>query len=368
MAVLDDWRGRRVYLTGHTGFKGAWLCLLLKRLGASVRGYALAPPTSPNLFDLTGIGDWAGNEVSDIRNIDRLTADLREAAPDLVVHLAAQPLVRRSYRDPQETYSSNVTGTLNVLEAIRATPSVRAAIVVTTDKVYDLSAGTTPRRETDSLGGCDPYSASKAAAELLTASHRDCYFSGAPDTHPALVATVRSGNVIGGGDWSEDRIVTDIVAAMQAERQIVLRYPDAVRPWMYVLDSLIGYLKLADRLLAGDRDYAAAWNFGPVTGSDVSVRQLVETFASVWERDNSWTTLSGTTLPESQQLRLDPGKAMSHLSWQPAFTQDEAIRETAIWFRELQNGDNPVELCNSAIEKHLARLDQIDQHKSAGAA
>lgn len=351
------WQGRRVFITGHTGFKGAWLTLLLKRFGAELSGYSLPPPTTPSLYEVAGVGDLTHSIIADIRDGGRLAVELSRAAPDIVFHLAAQPLVRRSYREPAETYTTNVDGTVNLLEAVRKVSSVRAVVVITTDKVYDLTGDTTPRRETDPLGGADPYSSSKAAAELVAASYRKSFFG--PGQHPALIATARSGNVVGGGDWNEDRIVTDVVAAMHSKSHVVLRYPEAVRPWMYVLDSLIGYMVLAEHLATGEEDAASAWNFGPPANRDVQVCELVDIFANVWERRDAWRKAPGAVLPESMYLRLDPTKAVEQLGWQPAFDQAEAIREAALWYHALSTAQCDVrQLCDATMDRHLERYDR----------
>lgn len=359
----DFWRGRRVFLTGHTGFKGVWASLMLGRLGAAVTGYSLAPETSPSLFQLTGGAAGVSGVIADIRDAGALTAAMRDARPEIVIHMAAQSLVRRSYREPEATFSVNVMGTAHVLDAIRATPGVTAAVIVTTDKVYDLSLDVSPRRETDPLGGHDPYSASKAAAEIVTASWRESFFTGAHAVHGARIATVRSGNLIGGGDWSPDRIVTDLVAALPAGREVQLRYPESVRPWLFVLDTLTGYLALAERLHwqepgGAQARFDGAWNFGPSQGEELQVRELVELFAREWGVAKGWRLAEGRHVPEAPLLRLDPSKAMQELGWRPSLRQREAIDETARWYHAFL--DRPpsaaLPLCYEAINRHLARI------------
>ncbi len=353
------WCGKRVFVTGHTGFKGAWLTLLLEQLGAEICGYSLAPATTPSLYSLTSGSRQKNCHIADIRDRDVLRRTIQAFEPEIVFHLAAQSLVRHSYRYPAETFAINVLGTAHVLDAIRATPCVRVGLIITTDKVYDLSDGLTPRKESDSLGGHDPYSASKAAAEILTASYRESFFSGRLGASSAQIATARSGNVIGGGDWSEDRIVTDIVSALNEHRQVVLRYPKSVRPWLFVLDTLTGYLMLAERLHNCDAGFASAWNLGPISGADMQVHELVEAFAESWGATQGWLTCSQPTLAEAPQLRLDSARAMTDLGWRPSLTQRETIFETATWYHRFFNDKaDPVSLCRDAILQHLTRIQQ----------
>lgn len=356
----EFWNGKRVFLTGHTGFKGAWMSLLLAKLGAQVTGYSLPPETSPSLFELSGGAQAVHAHVTaDIRDQAALTDVMQRAKPEIVIHMAAQALVRRSYRDPAETFDVNVMGTAYLLEAIGKTPEARAVIIVTTDKVYDLSAETCPRRETDALGGHDPYSASKAAAEILVQSWRQSFFGARPNARPAAIATARSGNVIGGGDWSQDRIAPDLVAALSAGRDVELRYPDSVRPWLYVLDSLTGYLMLAERLHADADGFAEAWNFGPLAGEEMCVREVVSLFAQEWGSRGGWRMADGPQPAEAPLLRLDPSKAVDQLGWRPSLSQAEAIREAAAWYRAfLTQEADAVNLSHTAIERHLLRISQ----------
>lgn len=352
------WHGRRVFVTGHTGFKGAWANLLLSRLGARICGYSLPPEKTPNLFALTGGESTVQkHHLADIRDQQSLTRAMQDFQPELVLHLAAQSLVRRSYRDPVETFSVNVMGTAHVLEAIGATSSVRAGLIITTDKVYDLSGDVSPRKETDPLGGHDPYSASKAAAEILTESWRKSFYSRNGTQNSLRIATARSGNVIGGGDWSEDRIVTDVIRAILSGQDVALRYPDSVRPWLFVLDTLAGYLMLAERLLNAEEGFDSAWNFGPTQGQEMRVSELVETFTKAWGIEGGWRLAEGEPLPEAPLLRLDPGKAMTKLGWRPLLSQQAAIGETAAWYHDCQQpGADPLRLCQEAIVRYLAAM------------
>jgi len=348
----DAFRNRRVLVTGHTGFKGSWLVLWLHALGARVYGYALPPPTHPSLFEAGRIGRLlARHTVGDVRDFDRLRRTLHTARPHYVFHLAAQAIVGVGYRQPRETFETNVLGTVNLLEALRTVrtrPDGRCAvIVVTSDKCYDVAA-TSRRtrsdrasfRETDRLGGDEPYSASKAAAELVVRAYRRCYFP--PEQlgrHGVVLATVRAGNVIGGGDWATGRIIPDIVRSLAAGRPVLVRQPTFCRPWQHVLDPLGGYLQLAARLRqhpppARDAALWEAWNFGPAPGRDVPVSDLVRRFLAAYGR-GTWrrARVGPAVLPETARLYLSSAKARRLLGWRPRWTLDEAIRRTVTWYR-----------------------------------
>jgi CDP-glucose 4,6-dehydratase len=333
VGLADTYRGQPVLLTGHTGFKGAWMAEWLLALGAKVTGYALEPPTDPSLFDALDLGSRLERHViADVRDRDLLAAEVGAAQPAVIFHLAARALVRRAYQEPRDTFETNVMGTVNVLEAARATPSVRAVVVVTTDKVYLNPETGHPFAEDDPLGGRDPYGASKGAAELVTAAYRESFFNG---DGAAGVATARAGNVIGGGDWAVDRIVPDSVRALQAGGPILVRNPDAVRPWQHVLEPLSGYLALGAALLEDPRGHAGAWNFGP-TGdrSDQPVRWLVDQFVEAWG-SGSWTTspTASQQVHEAQRLSLDSTKAREELGWHLVWDAPTAVRRTADWYR-----------------------------------
>jgi CDP-glucose 4,6-dehydratase len=334
MTLRETYAGRTVFVTGHTGFKGAWLTEWLRTLGADVTGYALDPPTLPNLFDALELGTRVRHVVADVRHQDRLAAEVQAAQPSVIFHLAAQAVVRRAYAEPRETFATNVMGTVNVLEAARACPSVRAVVIVTSDKCYQNHESGAAFRETDSMGGRDPYSASKGCAELVTAAYRESFFAGGAEG--VTVATVRAGNVIGGGDWAADRIIPDCVRALAAGEPIVVRNPDAVRPWQHVLEPLSGYLWLAAGMLRDGPRYQGAWNFGPTDGDDArSVRWVVERFLEEWG-SGSWTTPAdaGPQPHEAHALRLDSSKAREQLDWSPAWDAQTAVRQTASWYRE----------------------------------
>lgn len=335
MAVARSLSGKRVFVTGHTGFKGSWLVMLLHRAGAHVTGYSLAPPTTPSLFDAAAVRDLvASHHEADIRDAARLAAALGAAQPDVVMHLAAQPLVRLSHRDPLETFSTNVVGTASVLDAVRALGKPCAVVVVTSDKCYEPHDDGRPHDESDPMGGRDPYSASKGAAELVAAAYRRSYFPpGRLAEHGVQLATVRAGNVIGGGDWAEDRIVTDIVRHLVAGQPVPVRNPAAIRPWQHVLEPLAGYLSLAEAMLAepGPR-WSTGWNFGPARGADITVRELAEIFIDAWGL-GSWEDVHDPRAPiETHVLRLAIDKAVADLPWRPRLDAHEAIRRTAAWF------------------------------------
>ena len=323
--------GRRVFITGHTGFKGSWLSYWLTQLGAEVTGYALEPPTVPSLFEALTLIDLVHHVVADVRDADRLAAAVCAARPEVVFHLAAQPLVRESYAEPQLTFDTNVMGTVNLLEAVRACDSVAAVVVITSDKCYRNLEDGRPFVEEDAMGGRDPYSASKGCAELVTAAYAASFFAG----DGAAVATARAGNVIGGGDWAADRIVPDCVRALTECLPIVVRNPDAVRPWQHVVEPLAGYLLLGGSLLADGHASEGAWNFGPAIGEGtLTVRWVVERFIREWGSGSWATPRGGAAQPhEAGYLSLDSAKAASGLGWAPVLDAPEAVRRTAAWYR-----------------------------------
>jgi len=328
------YHNKRVLITGHTGFKGSWLALWLERMGARVVGIARAPATEPSHYELLGLG--AKSFLTDIRNADSLARIVALARPEIVFHLAAQPLVRRSYRDPSETYATNVIGTLNVCEACRACNSVRAIVAITTDKVYENPDSGAAFKETDPLGGYDPYSASKACAEILLASYRRSYFNPVSygTDHHTLLASVRAGNVIGGGDWSEDRLLPDIMKAVGAGEPVILRNPQAVRPWQHVLECLSGYLLVGQRLYEGDPACARPFNFGPKLGDTLQVREIVERVRTQWPALASEERPDPAAPHEAAYLRLSCTAARTVLHWEPVWNIDTALRVTADWYRE----------------------------------
>jgi CDP-glucose 4,6-dehydratase len=338
-ATSDFWRGRRVLVTGHTGFKGSWLSLWLGELGASIHGYALDPPTSPSLFAEAGVARAIATDArADLRDYGALREFVATAQPEVVFHLAAQPLVRESYREPLATVATNVLGTANLLEACRAVESVRALVVVTTDKVYQDRGSPHAYREADALGGHDVYSASKAAAELVTAGYRSSLFgNGSAAAH---VATVRAGNVIGGGDWAVDRLVPDCLRAFEQRQAVRLRYPAAVRPWQHVLEPLAGYLMLAQRLYPRDgARFGEAWNFGPSTADFATVGEVAQIAADLWSDGAAIETASAQNEPhETGFLSVDSSKARAQLGWRPRWSVREALERTVAWHRAWRSG------------------------------
>jgi CDP-glucose 4,6-dehydratase len=327
----DTYRGRRVLVTGHTGFKGSWLALWLTDLGAEVTGISLPPPTSPNHWDLLGLA--IAEHRLDVRDASAIARVVSQVRPEVVFHLAAQSLVRRSYRDPLETWSTNVVGTASVLEACRQTGSVRAVLVVTSDKCYESQGWERGYRETDRLGGHDPYSASKAAAELVAASYRSAFF-GSGDA--PLLATARAGNVIGGGDWSEDRLIPDLVRAAAAGSTLEIRSPNATRPWQHVLESLSAYLLLGQKLLEGRCECEGGWNFGPGSDDNCTVAEVLNSMRVFWP-GLAWQVTQQAQPHEAQLLYLDSGKAHTELGWQPVWSLQTTLRATADWYRHYQD-------------------------------
>lgn len=329
------WTGRRVFVTGHTGFKGAWLTLWLSRLGAHVTGYALPPDTQPSLFRDARVADGIEHVEADVCDLARLRKALAASGAEVVLHLAAQSLVRRGYREPVQTYATNVLGTVNLLDAVRQTPSVRAAVVVTSDKCYEDREWGWGYRESDALGGRDPYANSKACAELVTRAFRESYFQ---LTGPC-VATARAGNVIGGGDWSEDRLVPDVYRALHDGQPVRLRNPQAVRPWQHVLESLSGYLLLAQRLTEeGGASLAEGWNFGPEETDARTVQSVVDQLIRRWNPPAHWEQDSGDHPREMRLLRLDSSRARQWLRWRPKLRLDDALDWTAEWYSVWHTG------------------------------
>jgi len=342
------WDGKVVLVTGHTGFKGGWLALFLARMGAKVHGYALAPATEPNLFGAARVASLlAGHTIADIRDTATLRRTVEAVRPQIVFHLAAQPLVRQSYLDPVETYDVNVMGTLHLLEAVRATSGVQAVVNVTTDKCYDNKEWPWGYREVEALGGRDPYSSSKACAELVTAAYRDSFLAKAGIS----VATARAGNVIGGGDWAPDRLVPDFFRAVQSGRPLEVRYPDATRPWQHVLEPVSGYVELAYRLASEGKAYAEPWNFGP---SDDDARPVAWLLDRLVARvpGAAWQHVGGDHLHEAGYLKLDSSKARSKLDWQPCWDLSEALDKTVEWNAAWLRGDDMHQVCMQQIDLH----------------
>jgi CDP-glucose 4,6-dehydratase len=345
------WRGRRVLVTGHTGFKGSWLSLWLRELGAQVAGFSLAPPTEPSLFELAKVGSCVTHFEGDVRDPAALRRAFQAADPELVVHLAAQSLVRRSYREPVETYQTNLLGSVNLLEQCRSSPSVRGVLVVTSDKCYENRGPHAPYRESDPLGGDDPYSSSKACAELAAAAYRSAFFS---STAAPILATARAGNVIGGGDFALDRVIPDIVRAVEKGDRVIIRNPRAVRPWQHVLESLRGYLVLGERLCSGERDYAEAWNFGPDIADAKPVAWLVEKALALFGDRQDWVTQTDQQFPEAATLMLDSSKARERLGWRPLLDLSAALEWTVEWHRACRGGADPQAITRQQIGRYAS--------------
>lgn len=348
------WKDKKVFLTGHTGFKGSWLSLWLQMLGAEVVGYSLPPPTEPSMFQTADVAQGMRSVTGDVRDLKALEASVREHRPEILIHMAAQSLVRHSYKDPVETYSTNVMGTVNVLEAVRGSGTVRAAVVVTSDKCYENREWVWGYRENEPMGGHDPYSSSKGSAELVTAAYLRSFFP--PEKHPVhgvALASVRAGNVIGGGDWAEDRLVPDIIRAFMEDRAVPIRNPGAVRPWQYVLEPLGGYLLLVERLWEDGPRFAGPWNFGPNDDDARPVSFVVETMREIWG-SGSWRVDGEPHPHEAHYLKLDCSKAKSLLGWTPRLTLPLALRLTAEWYRAYRDNEDMRQHTFSDITRYEA--------------
>jgi CDP-glucose 4,6-dehydratase len=348
----EFWKGKTVFLTGHTGFKGGWLSLWLASMGAKVTGYALAPNTNPNLFDVLGVQYFVENSFfADIRDLEVLKNTMVKVNPEIVIHMAAQPLVRHSYANPVETYATNVMGTVNVLEAVRSTPAIRSVVVVTTDKCYENHEREAGYREDEAMGGFDPYSSSKGCAELVTSAYRRSYFSSVVDRHPAI-ASARAGNVIGGGDWSEDRLIPDAIKAFESGKALMIRNPLATRPWQHVLEPLSGYLVLAQALYEKGDTFASAWNFGPRGEDARSVQDVVSLLISQWEGDASWEKEGEEQPHEAHFLKLDCSKAKQSLGWTPKWGLEMAMEKIVEWQKVFQSNSSMKEITLKQIDQY----------------
>ena len=351
------WRGRRVFLSGHTGFKGSWLSLWLQQLGAEVTGYALAPPTTPSLFAVARVDSGMRSVIADIRDAQALAAAMQAAQPEIVIHLAAQALVRPSYLDPVATYATNVMGTVHLLEAVRQAGSVRAVVNVTSDKCYENREWIWPYRENDAMGGHDPYSSSKGCAELVAAAYRNSFFP--PERHAehgVALASARAGNVIGGGDWAVDRLVLDILRAIAAGQPVTLRNPGATRPWQHVLEPLSGYLLLAERLVSEGAAYGEGWNFGPADGDAQPVSWIADRLTARWGEGARWIVAADARFHEAHQLRLDCAKARVRLGWKPRWTLEEALARIVEWQRAYLAGEDVAACSRRQIEEFTAHV------------
>lgn len=348
------WHGKRVFLTGHTGFKGSWLSLWLQSLGAELTGYALKPPTNPSLFEAARVAEGMRCIEGDIRDLPHFTQAMQDARPEIVIHMAAQSLVRHSYQNPVETYATNVMGTVHMLEAVRAAHGVKAVVNITTDKCYENREWVWGYREIDPMGGYDPYSNSKGCAELVSAAYRSSFFN--PDDyvkHGVALATVRAGNVIGGGDWAQDRLIPDIVSAFEQGKPVHIRNPHAIRPWQHVMEPLRGYLMLTEKLVEYGPDYAEAWNFGPNDEDAKPVGWIVEQMAARWGIGVQWRLDAGEHPHEAGYLKLDISKARSRLYWRPALSLEDALNLIVDWSRQ----------CKAGTDVRGLTLDQIKAYQ-----
>jgi CDP-glucose 4,6-dehydratase len=359
------WQGRRVFVTGHTGFMGGWLCAWLARLGAEVHGYALAAPSKPSFFEATGLARDLSSTIADVRDLSALSAAMRRARPDVVMHLAAQPLVRAAAADPVGTYATNVMGTVHVLEAMRGCPTARAAVIVTTDKVYDNKEWDWGYRETDALGGREPYGNSKACAELVVEAFRRSYFASA--AAPGI-ATVRAGNIIGGGDWAADRLVPDAVRAFAHGRALEIRHPGAVRPWQHVLEPVRGFLMLAEKLCDEPSAFSAGWNFGPAEADSQPVGWMADRLVEAWNAQPggpdgppaAWRHIPAAGPHEATLLTLSSARAERAFGWQTHWTAATAIRRTVEWYRAFYAGDDARE----TTQRQIATYEKETYHDS----
>ena len=351
--TADFWRGKRVFMTGHTGFKGSWLSLWLQSMGAEVTGYALTPPTNPSLFEVANVAQGMTSIIADIRDLSKLQKAMQVAQSDIVIHMAAQPLVRYSYVEPVETYSTNVMGTVHVLESVRHTPSVKAVVVVTTDKCYENKEWPWGYRENEPMGGYDPYSNSKGCAELVTAAYRNSYFhTDKYQDHGVAIGSGRAGNVIGGGDWAEDRLIPDIMRAINSSQPVSIRNPHSTRPWQHVLEPLSGYLLLAQKLYEEGPNFAEAWNFGPNDDDAKPVDWILDNLTKTWGEGASWKLDVGNHPHEAHYLKLDCSKAKARLHWQPRWSLATAIDQICVWHKAHLAGEGMQAMCLRQIKQY----------------
>lgn len=350
------WDGKKVLLTGHTGFKGSWISVWLQQLGAELVGYALSPPSNPSLFELADVASGMTSVESDIRDLDKLANVARRHQPDIVIHMAAQSLVRHSYDYPVETFATNVMGTVNLLEAVRRTDSVRVVLNITSDKCYENREWCWGYRENEPMGGHDPYSSSKACAELLTAAYRNSYFSGPASR--TLLASARAGNVIGGGDWAKDRLIPDIVRAFMANEPVTIRYPSALRPWQHVLEPLSGYLALVENLWEHGGEFAEGWNFGPNDADARPVMWIVDHMVKQWGAGAAYRLDEQPNPHEANYLKLDCSMARQRLKWRPQLDLHTALEWVIDWYKACQQRQNMRQVTEDQIRTYQAMLEK----------
>ena len=335
------WNGKRVLVTGHTGFKGSWLSILLHKAGSDIYGYALEPPTIPSLFSEAKVRELVTTQTGDVRDAPKLLQFIRSVRPEIIIHMAAQPLVRESYRNPAETYAVNVMGTVNLLDAVRQTPGIKAVVNVTTDKCYENREWHWGYRENEPIGGYDPYSNSKGCSELVTSAYRNSFFNPKEyHSHGVALASARAGNVIGGGDWAEDRLIPDFIRAISRGEAVKIRSPYAIRPWQHVLEPLTGYLLLAERLFTVGTKYAEAWNFGPDDSDNKDVEWITRKFVSLWGKGFDCAVDDNPQPHEATYLKLDCSKAKAELGWSPVWQLDKALEATAAWYKAWLAGED----------------------------
>jgi len=351
---LDFWRGKRVFLTGHTGFKGSWLSLWLQSLSAELTGFSLPPPSTPSLFEQARVADGMRSIIGDIRDPLALREALASSRAEVVIHMAAQPLVRESYKNPSETYSTNVMGVVNLFEAVRASKGIRTVLNITTDKCYENREWAWGYRENEAMGGYDPYSSSKGCAELVTAAYRASFFNPSNYAeHGVAVATARAGNVIGGGDWAMDRLVPDIIKSFSLGEPALIRSPYAIRPWQHVLEPLRGYLLLSEKLYTDGPKYSEAWNFGPNDADAKPVSWIVTHLVDLWGEGGTWTIDNGPHAHEAHFLKLDISKARSYLSWEPKLSLAQALDYIVEWNKEFEKGGCACDLTLRQIQRYM---------------
>ena len=343
------WKGKKVFITGHTGFKGSWLSLWLQDMGAVVKGYALEPNTNPNLFTAAKVAQYMESEIGDITDLNSITESMQSFNPEVLIHMAAQPLVRLSYQQPVLTYATNVMGTVNVLEAARKCPQLKAIVSITTDKCYENKEWAWGYRENEPMGGHDPYSSSKGCAELVTAAYRKSFFN---DNNSVYLASARAGNVIGGGDWSNDRLIPDILKAFEKNEPVIVRNPLATRPWQHVLEPLAGYLVLAQHLFEYGSDFAEGWNFGPKDEDCKPVSWILEKMVSHWGKGASWLLDKNNNPHEAGYLKLDCSKAATQLNWYPKWNLEDTLESIINWHQHYISGKNIKEQCLLEIVKY----------------
>lgn len=358
------WRGRKVFITGHTGFKGGWLCLWLQSLGAEITGFSLEPPTSPSLFEVARVGQGMSSIIGDIRDGEVLSRAMNEARPEVVIHMAAQPLVRYSYDHPVETYSTNVMGTVHLLEAVRAVGTVRSVVVVTSDKCYENKEWVWGYRENEPMGGYDPYSNSKGCSELVVSAYRSSYFNpDAYEKHGVALASARAGNVIGGGDWAGDRLIPDILRAIETLSPVLIRSPRSIRPWQHVLEPLSGYLLLAERLYQGGAEYAEGWNFGPADNDARSVEWIVEKLCNIWGEGAAWRLDTVVGPHEAHYLKLDCSKAQNVLGWKPVWNLETTLTKIVDWHQSATSGEDMRAETISQIKEFQRNMQYLTKEK-----